>query len=74
MKPIQVLLVDDHKAICSGISSFLNQKKEFEVIGELHSGKHLHAFIMRRSPDVVVLDIKLNSDEGQENGLTYFDS
>lgn len=70
MKPIQVLLVDDHKAICSGISSFLNQKKEFEVIGELHSGRNLYTYIMKRRPDVVVLDIKLNSDEGQENGLT----
>lgn len=70
MKPIRVLLVDDHKAICSGITSFLNKKKEFEVMGELHSGKELYLFIVEHRPDVVVLDIKLNNDEGQENGFT----
>jgi DNA-binding NarL/FixJ family response regulator len=70
VKPIRVLLVDDHKAICSGITSFLNQKKEFEVLGELNSGQELYSYIMEQKPDVIVLDIKLNNDDVQENGLT----
>jgi DNA-binding NarL/FixJ family response regulator len=70
VKPIRVLLVDDHKAICSGITSFLNQKKEFEVLGELNSGQELYSYIVEQKPDVIVLDIKLNNDEVQENGLT----
>jgi DNA-binding NarL/FixJ family response regulator len=39
-------------------------------MGELHSGKELYLFIVDHRPDVVVLDIKLNNDEGQENGFT----
>lgn len=69
MKPIQVLIVDDHKAICTGLTNYLNEQKEFQVVGELHSGKDLTTFATNTQPDVIIMDIKINSCRGQENGL-----
>ncbi|WP_025026223.1 response regulator [Caldalkalibacillus mannanilyticus] len=69
MDVINVVIVDDHKAICSGLSSYLRNTEGVNVIAELHSGKELFSYLTKNSPNVIVMDIKLLGDEKSENGL-----
>jgi DNA-binding NarL/FixJ family response regulator len=57
MKPIRVLLGDDHALILDGIRASL--QLQFEVVGQATDGKALVAAAERLRPDVVILDISM---------------
>ncbi|MDI3298532.1 MAG: response regulator transcription factor [Bacillota bacterium] len=59
MKPIRVLLVDDHTILREGIRSLLEEQEDIEVVGEAGDGVEAVELTDRLLPDVVLMDIGL---------------
>jgi DNA-binding NarL/FixJ family response regulator len=57
MKPIRVLLADDHDLFRAGIRSLLEKVAEVEVVGEAGTGREALRLIQAQPPDVVLMDI-----------------
>lgn len=59
MKPITVVLVEDHAIVREGLRSLLKLSPDFEVIGEASTGRQAVEFVRRLQPAVVVMDIAM---------------
>lgn len=57
MKPIRVLIADDHDLFRAGIRVLLAKLADVEVIGEAGTGREALSFIQSYLPDVVLMDI-----------------
>jgi DNA-binding NarL/FixJ family response regulator len=57
MKPIRVLLADDHRMVADGLSRLLS--REFELAGVVTSGEKLLKAARELRPDVIVSDISM---------------
>lgn len=66
MKPIRVLLADDHTLIRAGISALLERMERVEVVGEAGDGRHAMKLIQELTPDVVLLDLLMPGLSGFE--------
>jgi DNA-binding NarL/FixJ family response regulator len=66
MKPVRVLLADDHPAMRIGLRVLLDQAPDIEVIAETGDGEETLAQIEALQPDVVVLDCQLPGLSGIE--------
>ncbi len=64
MKPIRVLLADDHKLVRAGLLLLLNAQADLEVVGEAGNGKEALAQTRERRPDVVVMDLTMPDMNG----------
>jgi DNA-binding NarL/FixJ family response regulator len=65
-KMIKVLLADDHPLIIAGIRRTIEHMDDMEVVGEAHSGPELMQLIERRSPDLVLMDLRMPGVVGVE--------
>lgn len=59
MKPIRVLIVDDHTLFRSGIKLLLERQTGFEVVGEASDGLEGVKRAKQLKPDVVLLDLHM---------------
>jgi DNA-binding NarL/FixJ family response regulator len=66
MKPIRVLLADDHKLIRAGLVLVVQQQPDLSVIGEADDGRQAVQLVESLKPDVVVMDIGMPSLNGIE--------
>lgn len=66
MKPIRVLLVDDHALFRSGIKALLSRQADFEVVGEAGDGLEGVKRAAALRPDVVLLDLHMPGMSGRE--------
>jgi len=66
MKPIRVLLADDHKLMRSGLRILLQQSTEFAVVGEADDGREAVDLFNSLQPDVVVMDVGMPRLNGVE--------
>lgn len=66
MKPIRILIVDDHTLFRSGIKLVLQRCKEFEVVGEAGDGLEGVKRAEQLKPDVVLLDLHMPGTSGLE--------
>ena len=64
MKPIRVLLVDDHRIVRQGLRSILDPDPGFEVVGEANDGVSAMQLVGEVNPDIVLLDLKLPDIDG----------
>ena len=64
MRPIRILLVDDHVMFREGLVSLLRMQPEFEVVGEAGTVQEAIALVNRQSPDVVLMDFGLPDGSG----------
>ena len=67
MKPISILLADDHRVIREGIRSYLEDDPQFEVIGEADSGEAAIEQTKTLQPDVILMDISMGGLSGIES-------
>ncbi len=66
--PIRVVIVDDHTIVREGLKSILELESDIAVVGQAARPEEaLHA-VAAKSPDVVLLDLKLGED-GPATGL-----
>ena len=66
MKPIRILLADDHAILRQGLRALLDREPGMEVLGEAADGRETVEAVQRLSPDVVVLDIAMPNLNGIE--------
>ena len=66
IKPISVLLAEDHAIVREGFRSLLKHEKDIEVIGEAESGREAVAMVKKHRPAVVVMDIAMPLLNGLE--------
>ena len=59
MRPIRVVLADDHPAIRAGIRGALAHASDIEVVAEADNGREALHLIEETQPDVVLLDCRL---------------
>jgi NarL family two-component system response regulator LiaR len=66
MKPIRVLVVDDHDLLREGVSACLGAFDDLEVVGEAGSGEAAITAVAELHPDVVVIDLVMPGIGGAE--------
>jgi two-component system response regulator NreC len=66
MKPIRVLLADDHAVLRDSMKTYLDLQPEIEVIGEAADGFQAISESMRLQPDVLILDMGMPNFGGLE--------
>ena len=66
MKPVRLVLVDDHKVVRQGLRFILDPDPRFEVVGEAGSGKDALRLLSEHKPDAVILDLHLPDTAGAE--------
>ena len=65
-EPIKILIVDDHAVLRMGLSSLLDTKSEFKVVGDAENGEEAIAKHARLHPDVILMDLVIPGMNGVE--------
>jgi len=66
MKPITVLLADDHAVVREGLRILLDAEADIEVVGEAETGRQAVELTRKLLPAVVVMDIAMPLLNGLE--------
>ena len=64
--PLRVVLVDDHALVRHGMRSLLEATGLVRVVGEAGNARDALRVMMRETPDVVLLDLRLGAEDGLE--------
>lgn len=64
IKPIRVMLVDDHDMVRRGLAVFLKAKPDMELVGEARDGEEALQMCKELEPDVVLMDLVLPKMDG----------
>lgn len=65
-RPLTAQLVDDHALIREGLRRALERAGSFTVIGESGTLQEARVRLMRRPPDVLIVDVRLPDGDGLE--------
>ena len=66
MKPIRILLADDHTVVRKGLRLLLESQPGFSVIADAADGREALALAEQHAPDVVVMDVAMPGLNGIE--------
>lgn len=66
MKPLRVVLADDHALVRAGIRALLERMPGVEVVGEADTGLDALALIEAHQPDLALIDIAMRGLNGLE--------
>jgi two-component system response regulator NreC len=66
MTRIQLLLVDDHDVVRSGLRMLLENEADLVILGEAGNGHQALELVAKLEPDVVIMDITLPDMSGIE--------
>ena len=64
MRPLRLLLVDDHALFREGLISLLSYQDEFVVVGEAEDAESALSQARARAPDIVLMDVELPGEDG----------
>jgi DNA-binding NarL/FixJ family response regulator len=59
VKPVRILIADDHELVRKGIAAQIAQSPGWEVIAEATNGRDAVVLALRLAPDLVVLDLSM---------------
>ena len=62
--PIRICLVDDHKILLDGLASMLAAEPDTEVVGRCYNVADGLALVSAVEVDLVLLDLRMNGEEG----------
>lgn len=63
---IKILIVDDHKLIRDGITSFLSDSSKYEITDEVSDGLEAINSIKQNAPDLIITDLNMPNMDGME--------
>ena len=66
MKPVSVLLVDDHALIRRGLADLIRYESDLKVAGEAANGQEAVEAVRKLNPDVIVMDLMMPEMDGVE--------
>ena len=66
MKPLRVVIADDHALVRAGLQALLSQLEGVEVVGEAGDGHEVLRVVAERNPEILLLDIGLPGLNGLE--------
>ena len=66
MKPITVLLAEDHMIVREGLRALLKLETDIEIVGEAENGRQAVVLVSQLGPDVVIMDIAMPLLNGLE--------
>ena len=61
---IQVMLVDDHNVVRSGLATFLRAYDDLELVGEARNGLEALNLCHKKKPDVILMDLMMPEMDG----------
>ena len=61
---IQVMLVDDHNVVRSGLATFLRAYEDLELVGEARNGLEALKLCHQKKPDVILMDLMMPEMDG----------
>jgi NarL family two-component system response regulator LiaR len=61
---IQVMLVDDHNVVRSGLATFLKAYDDLELVGEAKNGLEALNLCHQKKPDVILMDLMMPEMDG----------
>ncbi|WP_217588502.1 response regulator [Lentibacillus saliphilus] len=65
-KKIKIVLIDDHKLFREGVKRILEFEPDLEVVAEGEDGSCAPALVKKHKPDVVLMDINMQTINGVE--------
>lgn len=74
MKPVSVLIVDDHEVVRVGLQTVLSRQESISVVGEAATVTDAIVECSRLQPDVVLMDVRLSGGSGVDACRTIRDS
>jgi DNA-binding NarL/FixJ family response regulator len=66
MRPIRILLADDHALVRAGFCALLKTLPGMEVVGEAADGREALALVKTHLPDLVLMDVSMAGLNGLE--------
>jgi DNA-binding NarL/FixJ family response regulator len=63
---IRILLADDHTIVLQGLSRFLREQEDMEVVGQAKDGPTTVELARELTPDVIIMDISMPGLSGVE--------
>lgn len=66
MKPIRILLADDHAVVRHGFKMILGAQPDMEIVGEAGNGREAARMAEELRPDIVVMDVAMPELNGIE--------
>lgn len=57
--PWTVMLADDHPLVLRGLSHLLAETHRFEVVGACADGEEARSLLLRKKPDIAVIDLSM---------------
>jgi len=66
MKPIRVLIADDHALFREGVNAILKSVPDIEIVGEAGTGQDALTLASDLTPDVILMDIQMPDLNGVE--------
>jgi DNA-binding NarL/FixJ family response regulator len=66
MRPVRILIVDDHPVVRDGLRLIIETQASMKVVAEASSGEAALAAFAEHHPDVVVMDLRLPGMSGAQ--------
>jgi two-component system response regulator DevR len=66
LRPLRLLVVDDHEVVRQGLVSLLDRRSGFEVVAQAGSVAESISLAARYEPDLVIMDVRLPDGSGIE--------
>ena len=66
MKPIKILLAEDHQIVLEGLRLLLSAESDLQIVGEAQTGRIAVELTRKVRPDVVLMDISMPLLNGLE--------
>jgi DNA-binding NarL/FixJ family response regulator len=66
MKPIRMIVVDDHALFRAGLISLLSEMDGIEILGEANDGESAVEQVRMKKPDMVLMDVNMPGIGGVE--------
>jgi DNA-binding NarL/FixJ family response regulator len=64
MRPLRILIADDHPLMLEAIKLALEEEHDFQIVGQAESGSQLLPLVDQTQPDLVLLDLLMPGIDG----------